>query len=72
MILVLLAVLAVAFWLTGVSFKVLGKIIGFVVSVLGYGLLAVLFFGIIGAAIFGLPILLVVAAVSIIIAVVRK
>ena len=53
MILVLLAVLAVAFWLTGVTFKVLGKVIGFVVSIVGFGLLAVLFLALSALAFWG-------------------
>ena len=71
MILLMLAVLGTAFWLTGIAFKVLGKLIGFIVCTIGYVVLAVLFFGIIGAALFGLPILIFIGLFSIVVAALR-
>ena len=71
MILLMLAVLGTAFWLTEIAFKVLGKLIGFIVCTIGYVVLAVLFFGIIGAALFGLPILIFIGLFSIVVAALR-
>lgn len=69
-ILILVGVLALAFKLTGWAFRICGKILGFIFSIIGYILIGVLGVSIIGTALIVIPLVLISAIIAVVGAVV--